>query len=101
MKAHFDALDPNRANHVALSPISFLKRAARIHATQTATVQGDTRRTWAEVESRIRRVAAGLIARGIGPGDTVTAIAPKIAPARAIRSITESCAEHSSVLPCR
>ena len=78
MKAHFDALDPNRANHVALSPISFLKRAARIHATQTATVQGDTRRTWAEVESRIRHVAAGLIARGIGPGDTVTAIAPNL-----------------------
>ncbi|MDU8944701.1 AMP-binding protein [Ovoidimarina sediminis] len=78
MKTHFEALPPNGANHVPLSPVSFLKRAALVHAPHTATVQGDIRRSWAEVFYRIRCVAAGLAAKGIGPGDTVTVIAPNV-----------------------
>lgn len=78
MHQHFDALTANAANHVALSPMSFLTRAAVVHGTETATVQGDTRRTWAEVAGRVRRVAGGLGARGIGLGDTVTVLAPNL-----------------------
>ncbi|MEO0990431.1 MAG: AMP-binding protein, partial [Pseudomonadota bacterium] len=78
METHFNALGQSPANHVSLSPVSFLARAATVYAGQPATVQGDTRRSWSEVSDRIRRVAAGLIARGIGTGDTVTVIAPNV-----------------------
>lgn len=78
MQQHFDAMPPVAANHVPLSPVSFLTRAATVHGNRVATVQGATRRSWAEVEGRIRRVAGGLAARGIGRGDTVTVIAPNL-----------------------
>ncbi len=78
MQEHFDTLTRTAANHVPLSPVSFLKRAAMVYASGTATVQGATRRSWPEVEDRVRRVAAGLAARGIGMGDTVTVLAPNV-----------------------
>lgn len=78
MREHFDALAANAANHVALSPVSFLTRAATVHENDTAQVQGAVRRTWAEVDDRVRRVAGGLAARGIGIGDTVSVIAPNL-----------------------
>ena len=78
MQAHFDALPPCAANHVALSPVSFLTRAATVHADHIATIQGDTRRCWAEVATRVARVAGGLAARGIGLGDTVSVLAPNL-----------------------
>ena len=76
MQQHFDAMPPGTANHVPLSPVSFLTRAATVHGDRLAVIQGETRRTWAEVGDRIRRVAGGLAAQGIGQGDTVTVIAP-------------------------
>lgn len=78
MHTHFDAMTPGPANFVPLSPVSFLTRAADVHADRVAAVQGDTRRTWAEVHDRVRRVAGGLAARGIKRGDTVTVIAPNL-----------------------
>lgn len=78
MRDHFDALSTKAANHVPLSPVSFLVRAAEVHANHVAVVHGGTRRTWAEVHDRIRRVAGGLAARGIRLGDTVTVVAPNI-----------------------
>ncbi len=78
MRTHFDAMVPETANFVPLSPISFLTRAATVHRDRVATVQGATRRTWAEVHDRIRRVAGGLAARGIEAGDTVTVIATNL-----------------------
>ena len=78
MKTHFDALTQTAANHVPLSPISFLERAADVHRETTAVVAGQTRRSWSEVHDRVRRVAAGLMAAGISEGDTVTVIAPNI-----------------------
>ncbi len=78
MQAHFDALGMTAANHVPLSPVSFLERAAIVHAADTAVVHGETRRTWAQVHDRVRRVAGGLAALGIGPGDTVAVIAPNL-----------------------
>lgn len=78
MQEHFDALTPNAANHVPLSPVSFLKRAASVHANDTATVQAQTRRSWSEIHDRVRRVAGGLAARGIGLGDTVSVISPNL-----------------------
>jgi fatty-acyl-CoA synthase len=76
MRAHFEAPPRGEANHVALSPLSFLQRAATVHAGHPATSFGGVTRTWAEVALRIRSVAAGLRARGIGAGDTVSVLSP-------------------------
>ncbi|MEM9475305.1 MAG: AMP-binding protein [Pseudomonadota bacterium] len=78
MQRHFDAFAPDAANHVALSPLSFLDRAAVVYADDPAIAYGETRRGWAETAERIRRVAAGLKARGIGLGDTVAVLSPNI-----------------------
>ena len=74
MQSHFDAFTPNAANHAPLSPVSFLNRAAVVHRDATAVVAGRTRRTWGEVADRVRRIASGLRARGIGEGDVVTVL---------------------------
>lgn len=76
MHAHFEALPANAANHVPLTPLSFLSRAEQVYATRTATIYGDVHRTWAEVGQRVRSVAAALAARGIGLGDVVSVLAP-------------------------
>ena len=71
-------LEPNEANYMALTPISFLERAAFVYPDKTATVNGDIRHTWLEVFQRCSRFASALAKRGIGRGDTVSVIAPNI-----------------------
>lgn len=71
-------LEPNEANYMALTPISFLERAAFVYPDKTATVNGDIRHTWFEVFQRCTRFASALAKRGIGRGDTVSVIAPNI-----------------------
>ena len=66
-----DYLDRRRANHVALSPLSFLRRAAAAHPDRIALVYGPVRRSWVETEQRVRRLASALIGLGVEPGDTV------------------------------
>ncbi|MDY8109995.1 acyl-CoA synthetase [Fulvimarina sp. 2208YS6-2-32] len=67
-------LPKTAANHVALSPISFIERAASVYPDYTAVVHGDVRRTWAETFERVKRMANALAKRGIGPGRTVSAM---------------------------
>ena len=69
-------LDKNAANFVALSPLSFIERAAHVHPERTAIVYGDLRRNWAQTYERCRRLAGALAARGIGHGDTVAVMLP-------------------------
>ena len=49
-------LDRNAANHVALTPLSFLERAAAVHPVHPALVHGLQRFTWggtrAEIQNR-------------------------------------------------
>ena len=66
------------ANHVPLSPISFLARAATVHPDYPAVVHGATRRTWGQTLARCRRLASALAARAIGRGDTVSVLTPNI-----------------------
>lgn len=75
MRQHFEAPTWAEANHVALSPLSFLKRAEIVHATRPATTCGDVTRTWGQVSQRCRAAAGALTARGIGRGDTVSVLA--------------------------
>lgn len=71
-------LSKTAANHVALSPVSALKRTARVHPERTAFIYGDLRRSWGNVAARCRRLASALKARGVGKGDTVALLAPNI-----------------------
>jgi fatty-acyl-CoA synthase len=71
-------LPKNPANHVALTPVSFLSRAAAVHPERIAIIHGAIRRTWAETETRCRRLASALQRRGVRPGDTVAVMLPNV-----------------------
>ena len=68
-------LDPRPANHRPLSPLTFLKRAARVYPDRASVIHGDRRFTWSETYARARRLASALAKRGIGRGDTVSIMA--------------------------
>ncbi|MGQ3673379.1 acyl-CoA synthetase [Xanthobacter sp. TB0136] len=68
-------LEKNAANHIALTPVTFLERAASIWPDRTAVVHGATRRSWAETARRSHRLASALRGRGITPGHTVAFLA--------------------------
>lgn len=78
MREQFEAMEKSGANFVPLSPISFLKRASTVYAERAAITYGSLNRTWSETGARCRAIAAGLRRRGIGPGDTVSVLAPNI-----------------------
>jgi fatty-acyl-CoA synthase len=71
-------LPPGAANHVPLSPMSFLARSADVYPDKVAVVHGDIRYTYAQFRERCRRLASALRRRGIGRGDTVAVIAPNV-----------------------
>ncbi|MCV0429306.1 MAG: AMP-binding protein, partial [Roseibium sp.] len=75
MREHYEAFSRKVANHVPLSPLSFLERTAAIFPDRDAVIYNEQRYTWAEVHQRVRRVASSLKAKGIGQGDTVSVIA--------------------------
>ncbi|HYZ21068.1 MAG TPA: acyl-CoA synthetase [Rhodopila sp.] len=69
-------LDRTPANHVPLSPVSFLMRAARIWPNRVAVIHGERRFTYAQFLERARRLASALAKAGVGKGDTVSIMAP-------------------------
>jgi fatty-acyl-CoA synthase len=69
-------LDKNAANFAALTPLTFIERAASVYPARLAVVHGEIRRTWQETYARTRRLASALAARGIGLGDTVAVMLP-------------------------
>jgi fatty-acyl-CoA synthase len=69
-------LGKSAANYSALTPLSFIERAASVYPTRLAVVHGEIRRTWKETYDRTRRLASALVARGIGVGDTVAVMLP-------------------------
>jgi fatty-acyl-CoA synthase len=78
MRHHFESPQKTSANHVPLSPLSFLRRAQSLHGARTAVIYGDIRRSWSETCGRIRAVAGGLAGMGVGQGDTVSVLSPNI-----------------------
>ncbi|EAR61602.1 acyl-CoA synthetase [Neptuniibacter caesariensis] len=72
-------LDQNQANYSALTPITFIERAASVYPNRIATVHGDVRRTWAETYTRCKQFASALRAKGVNPGDAVSIMAPNLA----------------------
>ena len=75
-------LGKRAANFVALTPLSFLARAADVFADREAVVYGTVRRNYADYHARVSRLAGALAAAGIVPGDVVATILPNI-PAQA------------------
>ena len=69
-------LDKCAANYAALTPLGFLERAASVYPQHIAVIDGEVKKTWAEVYERCRRLASALAQHGIGKNDTVAVIAP-------------------------
>ena len=69
---------PDRPYRTELSPISFLRRSARVFPDKVAIVHGDRRTTYREFEERANRLASALHGAGVRPGDRVAFLAPNI-----------------------
>src|SRR3954471_8432946 len=61
-----------------LDPTSFLSRSATIHPDRVAVVDGDLRRTYAELHERVNLLASALRARGLEQHDRVAALCPNV-----------------------
>lgn len=66
------------ANHVPLTPLSHLQRAAKVFAGREALIYGSERWTYAEYHRRVTRLASALTKAGIQPGDVVATVLPNI-----------------------
>ena len=74
--SHYDTnLDKNDANHVPLTPLSFLERAKDVYPDYEAIVYEDRKYTWGEVYKRATKFASALEKIGVGKGDTVSFLA--------------------------
>jgi fatty-acyl-CoA synthase len=71
-------LEKNAANHVPLSPLSYIERSAAVYPNRTSVVHGERRFTWSETYVRCRRLASALRRIGIGSGDTVAVLLPNV-----------------------
>ena len=67
-------LEKNPANYQPLTPLTFLKRAANVHPEHLAVIHGNERTDYRTFYRRTRQLASALAARGIGAGDTVSAM---------------------------
>jgi len=67
-------LDRNPANHQPLTPLQFLERSAAVFPDHPAVIHGALRRPYRDLYARSRRLASALASRGIGKGDTVSAM---------------------------
>ena len=71
-------MERREANHVPLTPLSFLSRVADIYPTRTAVIYGNLRYSWAEVYERGVRLASALVKAGVKKGEVVTVMAPNL-----------------------
>jgi len=78
MSKAYDELPQNAANHVALSPCSFLARTAAVYPHDPAIVYGARRISWQETYQRCRQFASQLRVLGIQNNDTVSTLLPNI-----------------------
>ena len=69
-------LDRNAANHVPLSPVSFVERSAEVFGGLTSVIHGARRYTWTETRERSARLATALRSLGVARGSTVSVMLP-------------------------
>lgn len=65
-------LEKNQANFQALTPLTFLQRAATVFPDHSAIIHGNLTINYREFYERCRRLASALADQGIGCGDSVT-----------------------------
>src|SRR5262245_23695240 len=71
-------LRPGPANFTTLPPVAFLPRSAERHPDSLAVIHGTRRSTYAQLYERARRLASALAKRGVGKGDTLSAMLPNV-----------------------
>jgi fatty-acyl-CoA synthase len=71
-------LDKNAANYSALSPLTFIERAATVYPERTALIYGDRQQSWADTYRRCRQLASALRKHGIQQDDTIAVMLPNI-----------------------
>lgn len=74
-------LGKRSANHVPLSPLSFLRRTAEVFPERAAVRYMGQTQSWISTYQRCIRLADALRERGIGSGDTVSVLCPNTPPA--------------------
>ena len=75
-------LDKRAANYRALTPLSHLRRAAKVFPKKTAVVYGAQRLNYVQYHQRCTQLASALTQIGIASGDVVATLLPNI-PAQA------------------
>ena len=71
-------MQPNQANYVALSPVSFLRRAAQVYPKRPAVIYGQRCYSYRQLAERSGQLANALRAVGVASGDRVAIMAPNI-----------------------
>lgn len=66
------------ANHVPLTPLSFLRRSAAVFPNKKAVIHGKHSWTYAEFYQRCQRLASAISGAGVKPGQTVSILAPNV-----------------------
>ena len=69
-------LEKCAANFVPLTPLSHLRRAARVFPNREALVYGSRRLTYRDYYERVTRLASALTTNGVTPGDVVATLLP-------------------------
>jgi fatty-acyl-CoA synthase len=69
------------ANHVPLTPLTFLRRTAEVYPERAAIRYAGQTQSWAMTHRRCVQLADALRRRGIGRGDTVAVLCPNTPPA--------------------
>ncbi len=73
-------LDKTQANFQPQTPLSYLDWAASVYPDKVAVIHGDRQFTYAAFRERCVRLASALTGLGVGPGDTVSFMAPNGPP---------------------
>ncbi len=76
MSIYEQGLGRRAANHVALSPVSFVERSAEVFGDLPAVVHGARRYSWAQLRERSARLAAALRSLGVARSSTVSVMLP-------------------------
>ncbi|KAL3735743.1 hypothetical protein ACJRO7_024811 [Eucalyptus globulus] len=73
-----DDLPKCETNHVPLTPLTFLKRAASAYANRTSVVYESARFTWRQTHERCLRLASSLGSLDVVKNDVVSILAPNV-----------------------
>ncbi|CAN0897369.1 Trans-cinnamate:CoA ligase, peroxisomal [Linum grandiflorum] len=74
-----DQLPKCDANYVALTPITFLKRASQVYSNRTSIIYNGTHFTWGHTYSRCRHLASSLKrSMNVAKNDVVSVLAPNV-----------------------